>query len=183
MWYITTNVIIKTDRMKSRLNYCLLLFLLICRLGFSQSSSVTVSGIVTGPDGNEALPGVTISVKNTTKATATGTDGKYSLTAPANGVLIFSFMGYEPREVAVKGKTTIDVSLKSSTTLLNDVVVVGYTQQSKAKTTAAISKLNVEELRNTSNPNPVQAMQGKIAGVSIPITSGQPGSGAGNIII
>ena len=77
----------------------------------------------------------------------------------------------------------VEVLLEAQPTSLNEVVVVGYSQQSKAKTTAAISKLNAEELRNTSNPNPVQALQGKIAGVSIPISTGQPGAGANNIII
>jgi TonB-linked SusC/RagA family outer membrane protein len=66
---------------------------------------------------------------------------------------------------------------------LTDVVILGYTQQSQTKTTAAISKLNIAELQNRPSPNPVQAMQGKIAGVSVPVNSGQPGAGATNIII
>ncbi|MCW3110431.1 MAG: SusC/RagA family TonB-linked outer membrane protein [Segetibacter sp.] len=169
--------------MNRKINYCLLLCFFIVRLGFSQSNEVTVSGKVTAGDENEVLNGVSISVKNTSKGTASGVDGNYTLSVPRNAVLIYSYQGYEIQEVAVKGKTSINVSLKSSTKLLNEVVVVGYTQQTKAKTTAAISKLNPEELRNTSNPNPVQALQGKIAGVSIPINSGQPGVGAGNIII
>jgi hypothetical protein len=158
--------------MNLKFSYCLLLFFFIVRLGFSQSNEIPVSGKVTGADEIDGLQGVSITVKNTSRGTSTGADGKYFITAPQNGVLIFSSQGFENQEVAVGGKTIINVSLRSTTKQLTDVIVVGYTTQTKAKTTAAIYKLNPEELRNTSNPNPVQALQGKIAGVSIPIMAG-----------
>lgn len=170
--------------MKLKFIYCLLLLLLfIASNGYTQANEITVSGRVSGTNENDVLAGVSITVKNTTRGTSTGKDGRYTLSAPQNAVLVFSSQGHEIQEVAVGGKTTIDLWLKSTTKLLNEVVVVGYTQQTRAKTTAAISKLNAEELRNTSNPNPVQALQGKVAGVSVPITAGQPGAGATNIII
>ncbi len=167
--------------MNTKLVYLILVSLFTAKC-YAQSSEIPLSGIVTGAQ-NDALQGVSVLLKNSSKGTATGVDGRYSFSVPSNAVLIFSSQGYETLEVAVKGKTSISVSLKISDSQLNDVVVVGYTVQTKAKTTAAISKLNAEELRNTSNPNPVQALQGKIAGVSIPIMAGQPGAGASNIII
>jgi TonB-linked SusC/RagA family outer membrane protein len=169
--------------MNLKTNVCLLLCLLLFKAGFSQSNEITVSGKVTGSDENDFLQGVSITVKNSSKGTASGRDGKYSLSVAQDGVLIFTSQGYEPQEVAVNGRSAINVALKSRNKLLSDVVVVGYTQQSKKKTTAAISKLNPEELQNTANPSPVQALQGKIAGVSVPVTTGQPGVGAVNIII
>jgi hypothetical protein len=72
---------------------------------------------------------------------------------------LFSYIGFEPQEVAVKDRGIIDVKLQADIKSLGEVVVVGYTTQSKAKSTAAISKLNSEELKNITNPNPVQAIQ------------------------
>nr|WP_295922770.1 SusC/RagA family TonB-linked outer membrane protein [uncultured Dyadobacter sp.] len=142
-----------------------------------------ISGTVTSAGTGEALPGVSIVVSGSTNGTTTGTDGRYTLHVPVNARLVFSYVGFDPREMPVDNRTTIDVALTESEKSLTEVVVVGYTSQSKVKTTAAVSKLGTEELRNTSNPNPVQAMQGKMAGVSIPVNSGQPGAGATNIVI
>ncbi len=110
-------------------------------------------------------------------------DNSYMLSAPRKANLVFSNVGFEPQEIPVRDRAIIDVRLATDVKSLGEVVVVGYTTQSKARTTAAIAKLNPEELKNTTNPNPVQAIQGKIAGVSVPIASGQPGAGAPNIII
>lgn len=147
------------------------------------AQNATVTGTVRSAVSGETLPGVSIVLSGTAVGTTTGNDGKYALDAPKDGKLIFSYVGFEPKEVTIDNRSIVDVSLDDSQKSLNEVVVVGYTNQSKAKITAAVSKLGVDELRNTSNPNPVQAMQGKIAGVSVPINSGQPGAGATNIII
>ncbi len=142
----------------------------------------TVTGKVTDSTGR-AIEFASVQIKGTTKGAFTGADGSFTISAPPNATLIFSSIGFATQEVPLGGKTTFSVVLAFANKTLDDVVVVGYVQQSRAKTTAAISKLNPAELKNTSNPNPIQAMQGKIAGVSIPIQSGQPGEGATNIII
>lgn len=132
------------------------------------------------------MPGTNVVLKGTTNGVSTDANGDYSLNIPtgkADAVLTFSFIGYEPMEVVIGAQTQINVTLKADIQSLNEVVVIGYTEQSKTRTTASVSKLKPEELKNTTNPNPVQAMQGKIAGVSIPVSSGQPGQGATNIII
>lgn len=147
---------------------------------FAQAS---ISGTVRSAGTGEVLPGVSIVISGSTNGTTTDADGRYTLNAPANARLVFSYVGFDPREMPIDNRTTIDVVLTESEKSLTEVVVVGYTSQSKVKTTAAVSKLGTEELRNTSNPNPVQAMQGKMAGVSIPVNSGQPGAGATNIVI
>ena len=166
---------------KLRLLLVSVVILLLPVVTLAQAYSVT--GKVTDSTG-AGVEKVSVKVKGRLTGTATAADGSYTITvSSANATLVFSSVGYVSREVKPGSQTTINISLERANEILGDVVLIGYTQQSKAKTTAAISKLNVEELKNTSNPNPVQAMQGKIAGVSIPINSGQPGAGAGNIII
>ncbi|WP_232825945.1 SusC/RagA family TonB-linked outer membrane protein [Chitinophaga alhagiae] len=160
----------------------LLVMTVLSLQGINALAQQTVTGKVTDSTG-KALEFVSVQVKGTTKGAFTGTDGRFSLSSPANATLVFSNMGYTTQEVALGGQTALNIVLAASNRTLEDVVVVGYVQQSRAKTTASISKLNAAELKNTSNPNPIQAMQGKIAGVSIPIQSGQPGEGATNIII
>lgn len=149
----------------------------------AQDANITVKGTVKSADTDEGLPGVNITLRGTTTGTTTDVQGNYTLNVPRKGSLVFSSVGFEPQEIAVRDRSIIDIKLGADIKSLGEVVVVGYTTQSKAKTTAAISKLNPEELRNTTNANPVQAIQGKIAGVSVPISSGQPGAGATNIII
>jgi len=162
------------------LTFCCLLFF---KQATAQDTNITVKGTVKSLDSDEGLPGVSIKVRGTSIGTTTDTKGSYTFSVPRKGSLLFSYVGFEPQEVAVNDRGIIDVKLQADIKSLGEVVVVGYTTQSKAKSTAAISKLNSEELKNITNPNPVQAIQGKIAGVSVPITSGQPGAGATNIII
>ncbi|RPD40741.1 SusC/RagA family TonB-linked outer membrane protein [Chitinophaga barathri] len=153
--------------------------ILLPHLAGAQSA---VTGKVTDSTGR-AIEFASVQVKGTTKGTFTAADGSFSIAAPGNAILVISNMGFISREVPVNGQSSLNVQLQTNNRTLEDVVVVGYMQQSRTKTSASISKLNPAELKNTSNPNPVQAMQGKIAGVSIPISSGQPGAGASNIII
>jgi TonB-linked SusC/RagA family outer membrane protein len=143
----------------------------------------TISGRVTDSTGN-GIEKVSVRVKGGAGGTSTAADGSYRIsvnTTPA--VLVFSSVGYATREVSAGDQTTISVTMNASQETLTDAIVIGYTQQSRLKTSAAVSKLDINEMRNTSNPSPVQALQGKIAGVSVPVTTGQPGVGAANIII
>ncbi|MBB5440725.1 TonB-linked SusC/RagA family outer membrane protein [Pedobacter sp. AK017] len=149
-----------------------------------QNAGLLISGKVSSGTDKETLPGVSIKLKGTTTGTSTDVNGKYSIKLPSgDGVLIFSYIGHRTKEIAVNGQARLDVVLEPDVSTMDEVLIVGYTQQSRSKTTAAISKLSPDELKNTANPNPVQALQGKIAGVSVPVTTGQPGVGATNIII
>ena len=173
--------------MKKHFSY-LKLFTLITTAFFclplcSLSQSRTITGKVTDSAG-AGMENVSVRVKGSRTGTATKADGTYSMNVNSPvAILVFSSIGYLNKEIAAGNQNTVSITLTKSNEALTDVVVVGYTQQSKIKTTAAVSKLNPDELRNTSNPSPVQALQGKIAGVSVPITAGQPGGGATNIII
>ena len=171
--------------MKKRSCYTLLLFFSVAFLSplFSYSQVRTITGRVTDSTG-AGIEQVSVKVKGTQTGTTTSADGSFAISVNnASPVLVFTSIGYLTQEVNAGDQPTVSISLNRVNEILTDVVVVGYTQQSKVKTTSAISKLNPEELKNTSNPSPVQALQGKIAGVSVPVSIGQPGAGAVNIII
>jgi TonB-linked SusC/RagA family outer membrane protein len=150
----------------------------------AQSNAFSVSGVVTDGTKNEVLPGVSVLVKGTTIGAVTDVNGKFTLNAPSStATLVFSFIGYDNTEIALNGNTNLKITLNENAKALQEVVVVGYSQQTKDKNTAAVSKLDQKQLINTANPSPLAAIQGKIAGVSIPLNNGQPGSAPVNIII
>ncbi len=147
------------------------------------AQSFTVTGKVTDDTG-VGLEGASVQVKGASKGAISNVDGLFSLSGiTKNDKLVFSRVGFDKIEISVGVNKVINISLVRTGESLTQVIVLGYTQQTRTRTTAAISKLNPDELKNAINPNPVQALQGKIAGVSIPIQNGQPGAGANNIII
>jgi TonB-linked SusC/RagA family outer membrane protein len=150
----------------------------------AQSDGVVVSGVVKSAGNGETLPGVSVKLKGSTMGISTDRNGSYVLKLPsAQGTLVFSYLGYKSKEITVSGRSRIDVTMESDVAVMDEVLIVGYIAQSRTKISAAVSKLNADELKNTANPNPVQALQGKLAGVSVPVTTGQPGVGVPNIII
>ena len=151
----------------------LLLFsLLISGSGFAQK---TVSGTVLDATDDSAMPGVNVSIKGTTTATMTGADGKYSINVPNDQtVLVFSFIGKIDREVTVGAQTLIDVRLEDETTTLSEVVVVGYGTARRKDLTGSVSSIAAKDMNPGINPNPLQAIQGKVAGLVITQPSGDP---------
>jgi TonB-dependent starch-binding outer membrane protein SusC len=155
---------------------------LICiiSLGFSMhvfaQQNKTVTGTVYG-ENNATLPGATIMVKGSTIGTTSDLDGKFTLQVPATAkALLISFIGMEAQEVPI---TTgpIKVNLVTSATALSEVVVIGYGTVRKNQVTTAISSVNQKELKNLRVTGVDQALQGKLAGVSVTNNSGQPGGG------
>lgn len=138
-------------------------------------AEVRVSGKVTGQTG-EALAGVSVSVKGTNIGTTTDANGNYSLTAPdGSTTLVFSYVGYESREVAIDGQTTIDISLIAARNSLDEIVVIGYGTAQKRDLTGSITKISGKEVADRPNTNPVSSLQGKVAGLSI-VNNGTPGA-------
>lgn len=130
----------------------------------------TVQGMVTSDNG-ESLPGVTVVLKGTTVGTVTGQDGTYKLNVPnGSGTLVFSFIGYATQEIAIEGKTTINVVLSENTETLEEVVVVGYGEQKKANLTGAVSTVDAEVLSSRPVQNVSQALQGVIPGLNLQTT-------------
>jgi TonB-linked SusC/RagA family outer membrane protein len=140
----------------------------------------TVSGRVVGADGN-ALPGVSVILKNTQRGTTTNAEGRYSLpNLPADATLTFSFIGYVSQDVAIGNRTTLDVTLQSDDRSLNEVVVVGYGTQRKVETTGAIASVKSTELVQTPVANVAQGLQARVSGVQVSQNTGAPG---GNISV
>lgn len=138
----------------------------------------TVSGKVTAEDNAEGLPGVSIVVKGTTSGAVSDYEGKYEINAPSpDAVLVFSFVGYTTREIAINNRSVIDISMALDIRALEEIVVIGYGSQKKSLVTGAISSVASEDLETVSNSRIDQALQGRTSGVSITPTSGSPGSG------
>jgi len=142
---------------------------------FAQQTK-TVTGTVYG-DNNASLPGATIKVKGTTTGTISGIDGKFSLQVPVSATtLVVSYMGMESQEVAITG-APLKITLSSTTTALSEVVVIGYGTVRRNEVTSAISSVSQKELKNLQVTGVDQALQGKLAGVTVTNNSGQPGGG------
>lgn len=135
-----------------------------------------IKGTVSDASGSP-LPGVSIVVKNTSKGASTDFDGKFALSNVQKGeTLVFSFIGYTTKEVAVSNSNYLNVTLNEDTQSLEEVVVVGYGTQKKSVVTGAISSVKAEELENLPVERIEQALQGRVSGVVIAANSGQPGS-------
>ncbi|MEO5603455.1 MAG: TonB-dependent receptor [Cyclobacteriaceae bacterium] len=134
-----------------------------------------ISGRVSDAGGN-SIPGVNIIVKGTTNGTSSDADGKYSLVVlEADAVLIFSFIGYTTQELAVNGRSVIDVVLAEDVHSLEEVVVIGYGTQKKANLTGSVSTLGSEEITKRPGTNVANLLQGKVPGLQITSHSGKPG--------
>lgn len=155
--------------------------LFVMCIGFlTKVSAQNASKVVTGTVYDEkgiTLPGVGVMVKGTSVATSTNIDGKYSITIPANGtVLVYSFIGSTSQEVVIGNKTLINVNLKSASTALSDVVVIGYGTQRRQDVNGSVSSVLAKDIANVPQPSLDQLIQGKAAGVTITQNSGGPGS-------
>src|SRR3989442_1412391 len=139
----------------------MLLALVWCGPAFGQQGGqqVDVSGKVTAPDG-ERIRGASVRIRGTTVSAVTDDQGKYSLTAPSDGVLLFARIGYRGVGVSVGGRTTIDVIMERAVTVLPEVVVTGYTTQRRAGTTCAASTLPVLKLAQQNPPTVLQRLRG-----------------------
>lgn len=141
----------------------------------------SISGTVTDETGMP-LPGATILVKGGTTGTVTDLDGQFSLDVPEDAILQVSYVGYLQKEVAVKGQSTLAIQLEPDLTQLEELVVVGYGTQKRSDVTGAIGSVKSEDFNRGVITNPVDLLQGKIAGVNITSTSGEPGANQ-NVII
>ncbi len=141
------------------------------------AAQVTVTGKITDDKG-EAIIGANIVVKNSTVGTITDIDGVYELGVPNAFVsLVISYIGYTTQEIPLKGQSQLNVVLREQATLINEVVVVGYGTQRKSDLTGSVTTVKSEEIQKIAAANPVQALQGKVAGVQVSAASGRPGEG------
>ena len=127
---------------------------------------------------NMPLPGVSVVIKGTTAGTITDFDGNYNLNTELSDstVLVFSYLGFKTQEILVDGQSVINVLMEEDKSMLDEVVVIGYGTQKKSVVTGAISGVKQTELEDLPITRVEQTLQGRVSGVTIAATSGQPGS-------
>jgi TonB-dependent starch-binding outer membrane protein SusC len=140
------------------------------------AQDISVKGRVITTDDGSGLPNATIQVKGTSTGVYTDLEGMFKITAPSNGVLIINYTGYNNMEVPIDGRTTIDIALEPSLSLINEVVVTGYgTSLNKKEATGATSNLKGTVIENLPLQSFDRAMQGRMSGVQISSANGVPG--------
>lgn len=146
----------------------------ICALAFSPdllAASLSVSGTVTDPTG-EPLIGVSVTVKGQPTGVTTDIDGNYTITGiDDKATLLFSYVGFEPIEEAVKGRTKIDVVMREDNELLDEVVVVGYGSLSRKELSSSIVQINKDDFNQGAMNNPMEMLSGKVAGLNVSTTA------------
>lgn len=144
----------------------------------AMAQSTTVTGQVTDGDTKEALPGVVVLVQGTTNGASTDMEGKFSLNvaSPETANLVVSYVGYQTQTIKIGNQTQLNISLKADTKALEEVVVVGYGTQKKGDVTVAVASVEGEAIAERGTVNPLQAVQGQVAGVDISAGTGRAGS-------
>ena len=142
--------------------------------GTALAQDVQVSGRLTGAAG-EPLAGVTVQVRGTSTQTTTDANGRYSLTAPGDGVLLFNLIGYKGAARTIGGRSNIDVALDAAVAVLDPVVVTGYIAQRRADLTGAVASVNMEGAQQQTSASVLQRLDGRVPGVQVE-ASGSPGA-------
>lgn len=149
----------------------LITVLSFCSLALAQNKQVT--GTVTDEKG-EPVIGATVVAEGTSAGTATNVEGQFSLMVPANATLAISYLGYKTDKISVAGQTTINVTLKEDTEVLDDVVIVGYGTGKKIGTViGSVDQVKSEKIENRPSNNVVDALQGQVAGLSVMTSNGE----------
>ena len=157
--------------------FVLLIMAVLSVSAWALAQNRQISGTVTNADG-KPIAGATVLVEGTSTGTTTNAEGKFSVSAPANGTLAVSFIGYESVKVAVAGKTQVNVSLREDTHAIDDVIVVAYGTAKKESFTGSVAVVKGEELEHRKVSNVTKALDGLAPGVQVTSGSGQPGSGS-----
>ena len=158
------------------LNFRTFLLASLVMLCAGMSAQVTVTGTVYEENGDPII-GATVREKGTNAGTATDIDGNFTIKVKnADATLVFTYVGFEPMEIALKGRTHLDVTMRESLTNLNELVVVGYGTMKKSDLAGSSSTLGQDALKGSVITNLDQSLQGRAAGVTAVSTSGAPGS-------
>jgi len=155
-----------------------ILSLLIANL--AQGQDKTVQGKVTAE--NEPLPGVSVVIKGTQRGSITDASGVFEITATSSDTLVFSFVGYQKKQVPIGSRTNLQVILQPSVTELEEVVAIGYGSVKKKDLTGAVSTVKGESLEKRNVSNLQQALSGQLAGVQVTANGGEPGAGASVLV-
>ncbi len=151
-------------------------------VGMAIAQNKQVSGTVTDTKGAPVF-GATVVVEGTTIGTSTDAQGKYTLNAPADGMLSVSFIGYSDQTVAIDGKTVVNVVLTESAHALDDVIITAYGEAKREAFTGSAVMVKTEEIVKSQTTNAIDALNGKVPGLQIINASGQPGGASPTVII
>ena len=152
------------------------LLLLLCLIPLcSIAQNITVKGIVKDNLG-ESVIGANVTEKGTTNGMITDLDGNFSLTVQKNATLVISYIGYVTQEIAIKGNTNLNITLKEDSKALEEVVVIGYGTARKSDVTGSIASVGGDKLQEMPSTNITYALQNRVAGVDMTQTSSQPGA-------
>jgi len=157
--------------------YCLRVLLIyalfmISLPGFSQN--ITVKGKVTDSQTGEAMIGLNVVIKGTVRGVATDSDGQYALSCPPDATLVFTYVGYEQLEIPVQGRTVINAAINPVSSLLDDVVVIGYGTTKRSDLTGSVTSVQGEDIARIPVSTAAEALTGKMAGVQVVTTEGSP---------
>ena len=156
-------------------------FLLFQSNMFAQAE-LNVTGTVIDAETGIPIPGVNVIQKGTTNGVVTDFDGDFSIDVPGDAILEFSYLGFATLEVNVNGRSSIDISMESEVSALEEVVVVGYGTQTRESLTGALETVGGDDLRDVTTPSVENMLSGKAPGVYVASGSGQPGS-RGSVVI
>ncbi|WP_443946189.1 SusC/RagA family TonB-linked outer membrane protein [Pedobacter sp. AW1-32] len=159
-----------------RKKFTLLMACILGCISLGMAQNITIKGQVKDQQGL-SLPGVSVKVKGTNQGASTSDNGTFTINAAKDAILEFSFIGFKSLEEPVNNRTTINITLSDDNQQLNEVVVIGYGTTTKKDLTTAVVSVSSKDLENQPITNPLQAVQGRAAGVQVSSQSGKPGSG------
>ena len=162
-----------------RFRLVLTAFLMVVSVAAFAQKTITVTGTVTDASTGEPLSGAAILIKGTPQGTVADADGRYSITVAPNATLGFTTIGFKDAEIAVVGRSVINVALEPDVTTLDDVVVVAYGTAKKSSFTGSAGTVKSENIEKRTVTNVSKALEGLVAGVATTSGGGQPGSEAG----
>jgi TonB-linked SusC/RagA family outer membrane protein len=157
--------------------FCLLAFTLATLSTSGVYAQQTVTGTVTAKEDSSPLPGITVLIKGTSQGTATDVTGKFSIKAADGAVLLFRGLGYDQKEVTVKGSSLV-ITMETKANGLNEVVVIGYGTTTRQNITTAVTKVDPKKIPQAANSSIPQLLFGRASGLQVSQGSSQPG---GNI--
>lgn len=161
--------------LRFKAKFCLLpLFLIISSISFSQQKIIANGTVMTEKD--VPLSGVSVNVKGSSVGTITNTEGKFTLDVEKGVTLVFSFVGYETKEIKVEKESIGNVQISSTASSLGEVVVIGYGTQRKSDLTGSISQVKSSEINSYPSTNALQALSGRTTGVQVLQNTGAPGA-------
>jgi len=150
--------------------------LLVLAFGITSAQNIQVTGTVTDANTGEPVSFASVQLKGTTVGTATDLDGKYTISAPGNGILVFSFIGYTTVEVPINQRAVVNLTMAPDAVALEDVLVVAYGTVRREAKTGSVSTLQNDVIAEAPVSSVDKMLAGKLAGVQVTAASGQPGA-------